>query len=96
MTYFLALRSPAFFTSRLMGPILPVRLSASIAEPVALNSRKVSYNCFYAGVVFGAAIQTSVWQRRDAPSGVLSCRSVVEYDGGLRIIGIRPEDDDTC
>ena len=30
---FLALRSPVCFASRLMGPILPVRLSASIAEP---------------------------------------------------------------
>ena len=30
---FLALRSPVCFASRLMGPILPERLSASVAEP---------------------------------------------------------------
>src|ERR1700738_3437733 len=30
---FLALRSPVCFASRLMGPILPERLSTSVAEP---------------------------------------------------------------
>jgi hypothetical protein len=30
---FLALRSPVCFASRLMGPILPGRLSTAVAEP---------------------------------------------------------------
>jgi hypothetical protein len=35
----------------------------------------------------------SIWENRETWSGVLSCRSVVGYSGGLRTIGINPEDD---
>src|SRR5271165_1284055 len=35
----------------------------------------------------------SVRQNREARSGALSCRSVVGYGGGLRVIAIGPEDD---
>src|ERR1700730_10801922 len=40
---FPTLRSPACFTSRVMGPILLGRLSAEATEPL-LNSFKVSYS----------------------------------------------------
>ena len=35
----------------------------------------------------------SIWENRETWSGVLSCRTVVGYSGGLRMIGINPEDD---
>ena len=38
----------------------------------------------------------SVGDSRHAWSGALSRRSVVGYSGGLRMIGIGPEDDDAC
>src|SRR4029077_15372300 len=38
----------------------------------------------------------SVGDSRHAGSGALSRRSVVGYSGGLRMIGIGPEDDDAC
>ena|SRR5271166_3755093 len=38
----------------------------------------------------------SVWESRETRSGVLSCRSVVEYGGGLRMIGIAGPDDGAC
>jgi hypothetical protein len=38
----------------------------------------------------------SIWENRETWSGALSRRSIVGYSGGLRMIGIGPEDDDAC